>query len=404
MSTLWNTYSFFVLYANIDGFSPVGRTLDPAGMCAMDRWLLSRLHSLVRTVDGHLGNYRIPEAAHALDDFVDELSNWYVRRCRERYWAGGMEQDKIDAYMTLYTTLVTLAKLAAPMVPFMAEEIYRNLVCSVDKQAPESVHLCDYPTCCDAWIDPELEADMEEVLRAVILGRACRQAANVKTRQPLARLYLKGDKPLPDFCRDIIAEELNVHEVVLTDDVSAFTSYAFKPQLKTVGPKYGRWLGEIKAALAAIDGQKAMAELNQTGSISLPLSDGSAAVLTDTGYITQEAAALLPGVDAAILEANHEVESLLSGPYPESLKSRILGPRGHLSNEDSARVAVALAQAGARDIILAHLSAENNTPAMALRAVETALRASGLSSAVEVAPRDRLGPLHVLQGRTLCRK
>ena len=280
MSTFWNTYSFFVLYANIDNFSPVGRALDVSKMCAMDRWLLSRLNSLIREVDGHLGAYRIPEAAHALDDFVDEMSNWYVRRCRERFWAGGMEQDKIDAYMTLYTALVTLSKLAAPMVPFMADEIYRNLVCSVDSGAPESVHLCDYPKCDDSLVDPELEADMEEVLRAVILGRSCRQAANVKTRQPLAKLYLKGDKPLPDFCRDIIADELNVHEVVLTDDVSAFTSYTFKPQLKTVGPRYGKFLGEIRAALAAIDGQKAMAELNETGKLTLPLSDGSAAELT----------------------------------------------------------------------------------------------------------------------------
>ena len=280
MATLWNTYAFFVLYANIDDFNPTKYTLDYATLPAMDKWLLSRLQSVIQDVDSHLAAYRIPEASHAIEGFVDEMSNWYVRRCRERFWAKGMEQDKINAYMTLYTALVTISKIAAPMVPFMTESIYRNLVCSVDETAPVSVHLCAFPTVCEAWLNKELEEDMAEVLTAVNIGRACRNAAVIKTRQPLARLYLKGDKPLPDFCCDIIAEELNVKECVLTDDVSAFTSYAFKPQLKTVGPKYGRYLGEIRAALTSIDGRAAMAELNKTGLLRLPLSDGSAAELT----------------------------------------------------------------------------------------------------------------------------
>ncbi|MBP5210141.1 MAG: isoleucine--tRNA ligase [Clostridia bacterium] len=280
MSTFLNTYSFFVLYANIDGFDPTAHTLSaPGDLGAMDRWLLSRLNTAVRETDAHLAAYRIPEAAHVLDDFADEMSNWYVRRCRERFWAQGMEQDKIDAYLTLWEALVTLAKLAAPMVPFLAEEIYRNLVCSVDKSAPVSVHLCDYPVCDETRIDATLEADMAEVLRAVILGRAARQSANIKTRQPLAKLYLKAETPLPAFCREIVAEELNVHQVLLTDDVGAFVDYAFKPQLKTVGPRYGKFLGEIKAALAGLDGVRAMATLNAGEPLTLPLSDGSEAVL-----------------------------------------------------------------------------------------------------------------------------
>ena len=275
MATLWNTYAFFVLYANIDNFDATKYTLDKTTLCAMDRWLMSRLQSVTREYDEHLANYRIPEAAHALENFVDEMSNWYVRLGRSRFWAKGMEQDKINAYMTLYTALVTIAKLSAPMVPFLADAIYRNLVCTIDASAPESVHLCDFPSVDESLLDCELEEDMNEVLVAVNLGRACRNAATLKTRQPLARLYLKGDKPLPDFCREIIAQELNVHEVVLTDDVSAFTSYAFKPQLKTVGPKYGKYLGEIRPALAELNGQSAMAELESTGLLRLTMKDGT---------------------------------------------------------------------------------------------------------------------------------
>jgi len=280
MATLWNTYSFFVLYANIDDFDPTKYTLDVASLSAMDKWLLSRLQSVIKAYDDHLEHYRIPEAAHVLDAFVDELSNWYVRLGRGRYWAKGMEQDKINAYMTLYTALVTVAKLAAPMTPFLSDAIYQNLVCSVDKDAPISVHLCDFPEVDAALLDKELEEDMEEVLVAVNLGRACRNAATIKTRQPLAKVYLKGEKPLPDFCCDIIAKELNVRQIVLTDDVSAFTSYSFKPQLKTVGPKYGKYLGEIRPMLAALDGQVAMAELESRGHISLSMKDGTVAELS----------------------------------------------------------------------------------------------------------------------------
>ena len=280
MGTLYNTYAFFVLYANIDGWNPAEHTFK-GELCTMDRWLLSRLQSLTCAVDGHLSAYRIPETARALEAFVDELSNWYVRRCRERFWAKGMEADKVNAYMTLYTALVTVAKLVAPMLPFMAEEIYRNLVPRFFADAPESVHLCDFPTCEESLLDVTLEKDMEEVLQAVILGRACRNAANLKTRQPLAQLYVKAESPLPAFCTDIIAEELNVKTVTLTDDVSAFTSYTFKPQLKTVGPKYGKYLGQIKEALAGLDGNAAMADLEGKGFIELPLSDITATLSKD---------------------------------------------------------------------------------------------------------------------------
>jgi isoleucyl-tRNA synthetase len=269
MGTLWNTYAFFVLYANIDNFDATKYTLDYDKLSVMDKWLLSRLNSTVKEVDSDLENYRIPEAARALDSFVDEMSNWYVRRGRERFWAKGMEQDKINAYMTLYTALVTIAKTAAPMIPFMAESIYRNLVCTLDKNAPESVHLCDFPTVNDAWIDTKLESDMDEVLRVVVLGRACRNAANIKQRQPVARMFVKADKELPEFFTDILSDELNVKNVIFTDDVRDFTSYTFKPQLKTLGRRFGSRLNDLKNVLSSIDGNKAMDELNEKGTLTV---------------------------------------------------------------------------------------------------------------------------------------
>ena len=243
MSTLWNTYAFFVLYADIDNFDPTKYELNYDQLPVMDKWLLSRLNTTVQAVDNDLANYKIPEAARALQEFVDEMSNWYVRRSRERFWAKGMEQDKINAYMTLYHALVTIAKTAAPMIPFMTEDIYQNLVRSVDKDAPESIHLCDFPTVNEAWIDKDLEADMKELLEIVVLGRACRNTANIKNRQPIGTMYVKAEKKMSEFYTDIIADELNVKEVKFADDVESFISYSFKPQLRTVGPKYGKLLG-----------------------------------------------------------------------------------------------------------------------------------------------------------------
>ena len=233
---------------------------------------MSKLNTVVKTVDENLSNYKITETARVLEDFVDELSNWYVRRCRERFWAKGMEQDKINAYMTLYTTLVTLCKTAAPMIPFMTESIYRNLVCSIDKNAPESVHLCDFPVANEAWIDKELEDNMEDVLNAVVIGRACRNATNIKNRQPIGKMFIKADWKLDDFFTDIIADELNVKSVEYKDDVRDFTSYTFKPQLKTLGPKYGKILGAIRTALTELEGNKAMDELNTQGFITLDIN------------------------------------------------------------------------------------------------------------------------------------
>ncbi|MBE5952300.1 MAG: isoleucine--tRNA ligase [Lachnospiraceae bacterium] len=273
MGTLWNTYAFFVLYANIDNFDATKYTLEYDKLSVMDKWLLSRLHSTVKAVDENLDNYRIPEAARALQDFVDEMSNWYVRRGRERFWAKGMEQDKINAYMTLYTALVTIAKTAAPMIPFMTEDIYRNLVCSLDPSAPESVHLCDFPAVEETWIDKKLEEDMEEVLQIVVLGRACRNTANLKQRQPLAHMYVKAEKELPEFFRDIVADELNVKEVEFTSDVRSFTSYTFKPQLKTLGKRFGSRLNALKETLNTLDGNAAMDSLNETGKVTV-LVDG----------------------------------------------------------------------------------------------------------------------------------
>ena len=269
MGTLWNTYAFFVLYANIDNFDATKYALEYDKLSVMDKWLLSRLHSTVKAVDDNLDNYRIPEAARALQDFVDEMSNWYVRRGRERFWAKGMEQDKINAYMTLYTALVTISKAAAPMIPFMTEEIYRNLVCSVDASAPESVHLCDFPTVEEAWIDKKLEQDMDEVLQIVVLGRACRNNANLKQRQPLAQMYVKAEQELPEFFREIVADELNVKAVEFTSDVRSFTSYSFKPQLKTLGKRFGSRLNALREVLNNLEGNAAMDSLNETGKVTV---------------------------------------------------------------------------------------------------------------------------------------
>ena len=262
MGTLWNTYAFYILYAEIDQFDPTKYELDYDKLSVMDKWLLSKLNSMVKTVDDSLANYKIPEAARALDDFVDEMSNWYVRRSRERFWAKGMPQEKINAYMTLYTALETLIKAAAPMIPFMTEDIYQNLVRSVDPTAKESIHLCDFPEVNEAYIDTELEENMERVLKVVVFGRACRNKSNIKNRQPIGKMFVKADFELSDFFKEIIADELNIKEVEFTDDVRAFTSYSFKPQLRTVGPKYGKFLGKIKEALANLDGNKAMDQLN----------------------------------------------------------------------------------------------------------------------------------------------
>ena len=273
MSTLWNTYAFFVLYANIDGFNPAKYTLADEDLTVMDKWLLSRLNSTVGTVDKCLEKYQIPEAARALDSFVDEMSNWYVRVGRERYWAKGMEKDKIAAYMTLYTALVTIVKTAAPLVPFLAEDIYRNLVCSVDETAPESVHLCSYPEVDAARIDEELEKRMDEVLSVVVLGRSARNAASVKNRQPLDKMYVRAEETLPESFCEIIKNELNVKNVIFTDSLRDFTTYTFKPQLRTIGPKYGKYLGAIKNALSTLDGNDAMDELERDGVLKLALGE-----------------------------------------------------------------------------------------------------------------------------------
>ncbi len=281
MGTLWNTYAFYVLYANIDEFDPTKYSLSNCRLSVMDRWLLSRMNSMIKSVDTNLGQYRIPEAARALQDFVDELSNWYVRRGRERYWVSGMPDDKVAAYMTLYTALVNTAKVAAPMIPFMAESIYRNLVGSVDKTAPESVHLCDFPTVDEQAIDTALEDEMKRVLQIVVLGRAARNGANRKNRQPLATMYVQCDTPLNDYCVAIVRDELNVREVVFTQGETDLVSYNFKPQLRTVGPKYGKQLGEIRTALTGLDGVAAKKTLDETGHLIFDFADGQVVLTAD---------------------------------------------------------------------------------------------------------------------------
>ena len=296
MGTLWNTYAFFVLYANIDNFDATKYELEYEKLSVMDKWLLSKLNTVVTAVDTNLENYRIPEAARALQEFVDDMSNWYVRRSRERFWAKGMEQDKINAYMTLYTALVTVAKAAAPMIPFMTEDIYQNLVRNLDPGAPESIHLCDFPKANAAWTDKELEADMDHLLEAVVMGRACRNTAGIKNRQPIAKMFVKAPWNLSGFYTDIIADELNVKSVEFTDDIESFISYTFKPQLKTVGPKYGKLLNGIRQALTQLDGNRAMAQLKASGELKLDIN-GSEVVLSEgdllidtaqmEGYVTE---------------------------------------------------------------------------------------------------------------------
>ena len=317
MSTLWNTYAFFVLYANIDEFDATKYTLDYDKLSVMDKWLLSRLNSTVKTVDECLETYKIPESGRALQDFVDDMSNWYVRRSRERFWAKGMEQDKINAYMTLYTALVTISKAAAPMIPFMTEEIYRNLVCSIDASAPESVHLCDFPEVHEEWIDKELEADMKELLDIVVLGRAARNTANIKNRQPIGTMFVKAAKEMNSFFTDIIADELNVKEVRFTDNAASFVSYSFKPQLRTVGPKFGKLLNGIRAALSSLDGVKAMKELKEKGLLTLDINGNKAELseedlLIETaqteGFVTEQY-----GETTVVLDTNLTPELLEEG-------------------------------------------------------------------------------------------
>ena len=317
MSTLWNTYAFFVLYADIDNFDPTKYELNYDQLPVMDKWLLSRLNTTVQAVDNDLANYKIPEAARALQEFVDEMSNWYVRRSRERFWAKGMEQDKINAYMTLYHALVTIAKTAAPMIPFMTEDIYQNLVRSVDKDAPESIHLCDFPTVNEAWIDKDLEADMKELLEIVVLGRACRNTANIKNRQPIGTMYVKAEKKMSEFYTDIIADELNVKEVKFADDVESFISYSFKPQLRTVGPKYGKLLGGIRQALTDINGTAAMNELRTNGVLKLDINGNNVELaeedlLIETaqteGYVSES-----DGETSVVLDTNLTPELIEEG-------------------------------------------------------------------------------------------
>ena len=305
MGTLWNTYAFFVLYANIDKFDATKYTLEYDKLAVMDKWLLSRLESTVKAVDDNLANYRIPEAAKALQSFVDDMSNWYVRRSRERFWAKGMEQDKINAYMTLYTALVTVAKAAAPMIPFMTEDIYQNLVKSIDASAPESIHLCDFPEVHENWIDPKMEEDMADLLEIVVMGRAARNTANIKNRQPIGTMYVKSEFQLSEFYKEIIEDELNVKEVVFKDDIADFISYSFKPQMRTVGPKYGKLLNKIKTVLSELDGNMAMAELKSTGELKLDI-DGQEIVLLEEDLLIDMAQ-----MEGYVSESDHTITVVL---------------------------------------------------------------------------------------------
>ena len=348
MGTLWNTYAFFVLYANIDNFDPTKYTLDYDNLPVMDKWLLSKLNSVVKTVDDCLANYKIPESARALQEFVDEMSNWYVRRSRERFWAKGMEQDKINAYMTLYTALVTISKAAAPMIPFMTEEIYQNLVRSVDKDAIESIHLCDFPKVEEAWINKELEDDMEELLKIVVLGRAARNTANIKNRQPIGTMYIKADKEMGQFYTDIIADELNVKEVKFANDVESFISYSFKPQLRTVGPKYGKLLNGIRTALAEINGTEAMNELRSTGLLTLDIN-GNKVELSEEDLLIETAQ-----TEGYVTEADGDISVVLdTNLTPELIEEEFV-------RENVSKVQTMRKEAGFEVMDKIHIYAKDN--------------------------------------------
>jgi len=327
LGTLWNTYAFYILYANIDGFDPTKYQLEKDKLSVMDRWILSKMNTMIRTVDENMANYRIPESCSALEEFVDDLSNWYVRRCRERFWAKGMEQDKINAYMTLYTCLKNVCLCAAPFIPFMTEAIYQNMVRSTDKNAPESIHLCSFPVCDESDIDKELEDAMEQVLDIVILGRAARNTSGLKNRQPIAKMYIKAGEELAEFYTDIIRDELNLKEVEFRQDISDFAAYSFKPQLRTVGPKYGKQLGFIRDFLAKIDGAEAMAELKNTGKLSKTAPDGTPVELTEEdllidvsrkdGFVTEE-----DGKATVVLDTNL-TEDLINEGFMREVISKV---------------------------------------------------------------------------------
>jgi isoleucyl-tRNA synthetase len=311
LGTLWNTYAFYVLYAEIDQFNPTEHALDYDKLSVMDKWLLSKMNSMIQKTDANMAAYKLPEAAAVLEEFVDDLSNWYVRRGRERFWAKGMEQDKINAYMTLYTALKNVCLCAAPMIPFMTEEIYQNIVRSVDSAAPESIHLCRFPEADASRIDTQLESDMDQVLKIVVMGRACRNTSGRKNRQPLSRMYVKSDRALDEFYREIIEDELNVKSVEFADDVRAYTTYAFKPQLRTVGPKYGKQLGGIKSYLAGLDGNAAMDELNEKGTLTFEVGDTKVELTKEDlliemaqkpGYVSQEDGGMTVVIDTNLTD------------------------------------------------------------------------------------------------------
>jgi isoleucyl-tRNA synthetase len=361
MGTLWNTYAFYVLYANIDNFNPLDYDLEYDKLSLMDKWLLSKLNSTVKAVDTYLGSYKIPETTRVLEGFVDDLSNWYVRRGRERYWAKGMEQDKINAYMTLYTALVTIAQTVAPMIPFMAEDIYQNLVRNIDKDAPVSVHLCSFPTVDESMINEELEIAMDEILKIVVLGRAARNSANIKNRQPIGTMYVKADKVLEGEEKAIVEDELNVKNVVFSDDVSAYTTYSFKPQLRTVGPKYGKHLGKIKEYLSALDGNAAMAELKANGVLSFE-ADGENIQLSEAdllidiaqmeGFVSESDRGVTVVIDTNLSE------ELLKEGFVREIVSKVQTMRKEAGFEVMDRITV-YAQGGEKAIGIISENADN---------------------------------------------
>ena len=342
LATLQNTYAFVAMYAQIDGFDPLAHPLDRVELTLMDRWILSRLNTLIREVDEGLAAYKVTESADALAEFVDDLSNWYVRRGRERFWGKGMAGDKEAAFATLYHVLVTLSKLCAPFIPFLAEEIYQNLVVNNIPGAPESVHLCDFPVSDPAAVDPEMEAQMKALLQVIQLGRACRNAANLKVRQPVQTLYVRGasfEQAYQELCED----ELNVREVIFTEDARAFTTYKLKPQMRTLGPKYGKLLGRIGQHLAEMDGNDVVDAFRRGETVSFAI-DGTEVALAETDVLTEPAQK--PGFTATedrgitvVLDTNLTEELIREG-YAREVISKLQTMRKEAGFEVTDRIRV----------------------------------------------------------------
>ncbi len=374
LGTLWNTYAFYVLYADIDEFDPTKYSLKDCKLTVLDKWILSKLNNLVKTVDGYLENYKITESTRAMTDFVDELSNWYVRRSRARFWSSELTEDKISAYMTLYTVLVEFCKICAPFIPFMTEEIYQNLVISVNPDALQSVHMCDFPKYDESFSFPEIEADMDAIRKIVMLGRAARNDANIKNRQPLAKVFVQAPNEINKAYADIILEELNIKEVEFTDNASEFISYTFKPQMRTMGPKYGKLMRPIFDEIAKLDSAKVMETLSSGEALKLTVEGTDVEIFKDDVLVdTQQKDGFVAASEAgftAVLDTNLTDELIEEG-YVREIISKIQTMRKDSGFEVTDRINVTFSGSD----LIADIFANNDAEIKAQLLADTVTRA-----------------------------